>query len=46
MNLGGWITIVLSWGIIIVLTIFCYVRLFGQKRLDMKAPLEIETDKS
>ncbi len=46
MTIGGWIAIIFSWTIIIALVIFCYSRLFSQKRLDMKAPLDIETDKS
>ena len=28
MNLGGWIFIILSWGIILVLSIFCFRRVF------------------
>jgi glycerol uptake facilitator-like aquaporin len=31
MTTGGWILLVLSWGLIIALNIFCFAMVFGQK---------------
>jgi len=31
MNIGGWIFLILSWGFIIGLTIFCFCRVFSKK---------------
>ena len=33
MNYGGWILLILSWGFIIGLTIFCFVKVFSKKDL-------------
>lgn len=45
MSIGGWIMFVVSWGVIIVLTLYCYARLLGLKRTNIRAPLEIDTEK-
>lgn len=34
MNLGGWIIIGFSWGIIIGLSVFCFARVFSKKEKD------------
>ena len=31
MTLAGWIMLILSWGLIIALNVFCFVKVFGQK---------------
>ena len=31
MSLGGWVFIILSWGFIIILTIFCFYKVFFKK---------------
>ena len=31
MTLGGWILLVLSWGLIIALNVFCFIKVFKQK---------------
>jgi len=31
MTLAGWILLVLSWGLIIALNIFCFVKVLGKK---------------
>ncbi len=31
MNLGGWVFIILSWGFIVILTIFCFYKVFSKK---------------
>ncbi len=31
MNVGGWIFLILCWGLIIILTAFCFYRLFVPK---------------
>jgi len=31
MTLAGWILLILSWGLIIALNIFCFVKVLGQK---------------
>jgi len=31
MTLAGWILLVLSWGLIVALNIFCFVKVLGQK---------------
>ena len=30
-NLGGWIFLILSWGLIIGLVVFCFVKVFAKK---------------
>lgn len=34
MNLYGWLFIVISWGFIIGLTAFCFVRVFSKKKFE------------
>ena len=31
MTLAGWILLILSWGLIIALNIFCFVKVLGKK---------------
>jgi len=31
MTISGWILLVLSWGLIIALNVFCLVKVFGKK---------------
>ncbi len=31
MNIGGWIFLVLSWGFIISLAVFCFYKVFSKK---------------
>ena len=31
MTLAGWILLILSWGLIIALNVFCFVKVFGKK---------------
>jgi glycerol uptake facilitator-like aquaporin len=33
MEKGGWVFIILSWGLIIGLTLFCFAKVFGKKVL-------------
>jgi hypothetical protein len=33
MNIGGWIFLLISWGIILGLTVFCFVKVFSKKEL-------------
>lgn len=33
MKMGGWIFLVSSWGIILGLTIFCFIKVFSKKEL-------------
>ncbi len=33
MKIGGWVFIVLSWGIILGLTVFCFIKVFVRKEL-------------
>lgn len=44
MSTGGWIMIALSWVVILSLVIFCYTRILGVHRANIRAPLEIETE--
>jgi len=44
MNTGGWIMVILSWVVIISLVLFCYWRFFKLRRINIKAPLEINTE--
>ena len=34
MTAGGWILLVLSWGLIIALNVFCFVKVLGKKETD------------
>jgi len=45
MTTGGWIFIVLSWGIIVVLCVLTFSRTLGLKIENMIAPLDIDTEK-
>jgi len=33
MKLSGWVFIILSWGMILVLTVYCFGRVFSKKEL-------------
>jgi hypothetical protein len=33
MNAGGWIFLVLSWGLIIGLSVICFIKVFSKKEL-------------
>jgi len=33
MKLAGWIFLVFSWGMILTLTVFCFIRVFSKKEL-------------
>ena len=44
MTVGGWIMIIFSWGVILGLTLFCYARFFRVRRMNIQAPLEIDTE--
>jgi hypothetical protein len=33
MNLGGWVFISGSWGIILLLTVVCFIKVFSKKEL-------------
>lgn len=43
MTLGGWIMIILSWGIIISLMVFCYYKVFRIERDNITPLFEIDT---
>jgi phosphatidylglycerophosphatase A len=34
MNIGGWIMLIVTWGIILGLSGFCFYRVFSKKKLD------------
>ena len=34
MRFSGWAFLILSWGAIIILTIFCFYRIFTKKKVD------------
>jgi hypothetical protein len=44
MNIGGWIMLLVSWAVIILLVVFCYRRIFTTPHPHLKAPLEIDTE--
>jgi len=33
MNLSGWVLMIISWLIILALTVFCFIRVFSKKVL-------------
>jgi len=33
MRLGGWLFLVLSWAVILGLTIFCFIKVFSKKEI-------------
>jgi hypothetical protein len=33
MNAGGWVFLILSWGVIIALTVLCFNKVFSKKEL-------------
>jgi len=33
MTLGGWILLIFSWGAILTLAVFCFVKVFSRKEL-------------
>lgn len=39
MTLEGWVFLIISWGIILGLTIFCFVKVFSKKGAEMKKNL-------
>ena len=34
MSLSAWIFLILSWGFILGLTVFCFVKVFSKKKMD------------
>jgi hypothetical protein len=46
MSAGGWIFIIISWAVIIVLCVLTFGRTLGLKAGNFLAPLEIDTDKT
>lgn len=34
MSLAGWVFFILSWGFILSLLIFCFIRVFSKKKFD------------
>jgi len=34
MSVSGWIFISVSWGLIVILTVFCFIKVFSKKKLD------------
>jgi hypothetical protein len=43
MTLGGWIMLILSWGIILALMVFCYYKVFRIERENITPLFEIDT---
>ncbi|MCX7846610.1 MAG: hypothetical protein N2595_01040 [bacterium] len=43
MMLSGWILLVVSWGVIVGLCVFCVVKVLTTQRANIHAPLEIDT---
>ena len=41
---GGLIFMALSWGSIILLNIFCFYKIFGEKKSKIVGPLEVEAE--
>jgi len=33
MSFGGWLFLILSWGIILWLAVFCFIKVFSKKEL-------------
>ena len=44
MTLGGWIFLILSWAVITGLCVFCFRKVFQLQRMNISAPLELETE--
>jgi hypothetical protein len=44
MTLGGWIFLILSWAVIIALCVFCFWKVFQLQRMNISAPLELDTE--
>jgi len=45
MTTGGWILVVISWGLILALCIFCFRAIFGKKAAEhLVAPIELEAE--
>lgn len=44
MSILGWLFLLLSWGLIIWLCIFCFLRIFRIEKESIVAPLEIEAE--
>ena len=44
MNILGWLFMIVSWTIILVLCILCFKRIFQIERESMVAPIDIEAD--
>ena len=34
MKIGGWVFLMVSWGIILSLTTFCFIKVFSKKELN------------
>ncbi len=45
MELSGWIFLIGAWGIIIYLTVFCFVRVFASERKENKSDNSEESKK-
>lgn len=44
MTTMGWIFLIISWGIITGLCVFCFHRIFQLERDEVAAPIEIEAE--
>jgi len=33
MNIGGWLFLIISWGVILGLTAFCFLKVFSKKEV-------------
>ncbi len=44
MTPGGWIFLILSWAVIIALCVFCFWKVFQIQRMNISAPLDIDTE--
>ncbi|MFH1010554.1 MAG: hypothetical protein V1784_04895 [bacterium] len=40
----GWMMMLLSWGVIVGLFVFCLVKIFRTQKANIRAPLEIEME--
>ena len=39
----GWLFLIVSWGAIIILSVFCFYRIIKVKKDNIHAPLDIDT---
>ena len=44
MTLLGWLFLIVSWGVIIGLCVFCFVRLTNPEKEKLHSPLDIEAE--